>query len=663
VNKRHVLLAVSSALILGFGVIGSLDGPIVPRLWQTRVEMEQGQSSAHAKNEGSGDSVSPVADRSDQVTRRQGPTPALAPLMEGTVVTRDLEDVLLLYDSTQVRDFDINFCRVAEYYGLLCRRIDLHTTELRDALLHGGEGAHFRLIGVDAENLLGGGTLLTEREIDLLDSGVRVGGADLVVSHLREYPNTDVLADLTQGGVIGVSELRDLTGDWTVSAESPEITRELTGRTFFSGEVTPQGIFTLVLGEQTGATVLLTTTDEAGEAHPVFVRVERGAGAVFIDASGWRGNVEERSLRSMYYDTSDFSGIVPLMLATRHSLGDETWHSSYDYANLTVDDPTLTEPFGHLSFIELLREMEVHNFHTTIAFVPKYLGESEDTVVNLFLAHPDRYSLVQHGNNHDGYEFFSVSAAGEIGGQVFAARPLAEQEADIVQGLARMDRHSALTGIPFDRVMIFPWGVSPESTLVLLKKYNFLATVNAQDLPLEAVRPSEWDYGMYQANMDFGNFPTLTRRPPGSYEPIRPDLQPFILDLFLGKPALFYSHEDELFKGGIDGFDQVADEINNLARTVEWRSLGYIISHLYLEKTNDDGGVSIKMYGNDLIVANEFTESREYHILKEETLNVPILAVTVNGYDFPYHVESGVLALDVQMPAESTMEIHVQYGN
>jgi redox-sensitive bicupin YhaK (pirin superfamily) len=69
------------------------------------------------------------------------------------------------------------------------------------------------------------------------------------------------------------------------------------------------------------------------------------------------------------------------------------------------------------------------------------------------------------------------------------------------------------------------------------------------------------------------------------------------------------------------------------------------------------------MYGNDLIVANESTESREYHVLKEETLNVSILAVSVNGYDFPYHVESGVLALDVQMPADSTMEIHVQYGN
>ena len=57
--------------------------------------------------------------------------------------------------------------------------------------------------------------------------------------------------------------------------------------------------------------------------------------------------------------------------------------------------------------------------------------------------------------------------------------------------------------------MVFPYGISPEQTLVLLKKYNYLATVNAQDIPLDTTRPPTWDYGMYQANMDYGGFPPL----------------------------------------------------------------------------------------------------------------------------------------------------------
>ncbi len=354
------------------------------------------------------------------------------------------------------------------------------------------------------------------------------------------------------------------------------------------------------------------------------------------------------------------------MFTVRHVLGDEAWHSEHDYANLTIGDAALTEPYENLSFLGLLREMEAHNFHTTIAFIPKNWNRSQPLVVSLFLANPHRYSLVQHGNNHDGYEFYkySVSEDDEHEGMKLPARPLADQEADILEGLARMEKHRMRTGIPHDRIMIFPWQISPEGTLVLLKKYGFLASVNAQDVPLDATRPSRWDYGMYQANMDYGNFATLTRRHPGEYPPFRPHLDPFILDLFVDKPALFYSHasEGELFETGIDTFGPVADQVNDLSGEVEWRSLGYIIKHLYLQKRNDDGSVDVKVYGNQVIVTNESSEEQTYHVFKEETLNVPVSRLTVNGHEFPYRVAGGFLSLDVRVPGHSSIEIVVDYG-
>ena len=159
--------------------------------------------------------------------------------------------------------------------------------------------------------------------------------------------------------------------------------------------------------------------------------------------------------------------------------------------------------------------------------------------------------------------------------------------------------------------------------------------------------------------------PYMVGRHPGDYLPFRPNVQPFIFDLFLDKPALFYTHayEDELFADRITAFNPVADQINGLSGGVEWQSLGTILKHLYLEKSDDDGNVDIRMYGNHLILTNWPQSERIYHITKEEALNVPIVSLTVNGQEFPYYVEHGLLMLDIRFPPKSVTDIHIQYGN
>ena len=82
------------------------------------------------------------------------------------------------------------------------------------------------------------------------------------------------------------------------------------------------------------------------------------------------------------------------------------WHTPGLYANLTIDDPWLTEPYGHLIYKGLLNEMEKADFHTTIAFIPWNYDRSEDEVAALFREHPDRFSVCIHGNNHDHREFY-----------------------------------------------------------------------------------------------------------------------------------------------------------------------------------------------------------------------------------------------------------------
>ena len=344
------------------------------------------------------------------------------------------------------------------------------------------------------------------------------------------------------------------------------------------------------------------------------------------------------------------------MMFLRYSYGDECWHREIDYANLTIDDPFLVEPYGNLKFEELLHQMGNDNFHTTIAFIPWNYDRSNPEVRKFFLGHLRKYSIVIHGNNHDHYEFYKYNRVA-----------LKEQEKDIIEALNRMEEFKKLTGIPYDKVMIFPHGIAPEKTLELLKRYDFVATVNNQDVPLETKRPQSTFYGMEPAIMDYANFPVLKRHSIQGYRiwsfrkaESGVEVAPYVFDLFIDKPVLIVAHQDFFFSG-IDAFSSTADTINDLAGEIRWTSLGNILKHLYLEKTNDGGSVDVRMYGNKLVLSNKSGSKRLYHIRKKETLNVPISKVTINGVEANYIVENDTLEVDEVIPPGGSMELKIIY--
>ena len=65
-----------------------------------------------------------------------------------------------------------------------------------------------------------------------------------------------------------------------------------------------------------------------------------------------------------------FSNAAPVVTFLRYAAGDRAWHAAGRYANLTIDDPWLIEPYGNLNYRALATEMDKHDFHTTIAFIP-----------------------------------------------------------------------------------------------------------------------------------------------------------------------------------------------------------------------------------------------------------------------------------------------------
>lgn len=345
--------------------------------------------------------------------------------------------------------------------------------------------------------------------------------------------------------------------------------------------------------------------------------------------------------------------ILPLLMFLRYTCSEQCWHSPGHFANLTIDDPWLTDPYGHLSYEGLLEEMGKTNFHTTIAFIPWNYDRSEAGVLSIFHNNPDRFSICIHGNNHDHYEFYKYETKP---GDPWPAKPLNVHEANIKQALARMAKLRKLAGLSYDKVMIFPHGIAPSMTLGLLKKYNFLATVNASNVPLDSDEPADVLFLLRTVTLKFENFPSIKRY---ALSRAQSDIA---IDLFLDNPILFYAHHD-LFEGGIDAFNETADMLNNIQPDIIWQSLGYIIQHLYLERIRNDGNCDILTFSSNFILENTHQGDLTYFVRKEVAFSIPIKQVTVDGQPYYYKRSGSDLTLEVDMPARESCHIVIEYEN
>jgi len=584
------------------------------------------------------------------------------PLQEGAPIGDDIEDLLLLYSAEYSGNFDTNYCRLAEFLGLICKKINLDETRLTDEIFRDSQGNYFKLVGIWGDNFFR--HRIDQEEQNLLHAIVAQGGVNLLISDINQYRDPSALRTFTAGVVDGFFLPDDPLRDWYVSSTSPEITMELSNQIFVSSSSAPQRDLSLVVKDWTSVTTLISSSDEDGTSYPIFIKLNIGKGSLFVDGGELTPSFDDLPFREMLFNVHNFGKIAPLFITLKHVMGEEAWHRDQNYANLTLDALTLRSDSSGLDYAGLAAAMEVADFHTTIGFIPRFWDGADAEVVRILRANTDRFSIVQAGNNADGYEFYRYSIAESDENESWLyPRPFADQEADIVEGLVRMEKLRTHTGIVDDRIMIFPQGISPEDTLVLLKKYNYLASVNTKHIPLDRDRPSDWDYGMYPAFMDYGNFPISDRWHPGDYDPFDPDIQTFILDLFVDKPALFFSNPDLLFESGMDAFGPVADLINEIETGVQWRSLGDIFRHLYLEKTNDDGSIDVQFYTNHFIMTNTHDEAMTYHVIKEEAENLAIVKLSVNGQSFPYQINGGSLTLDIWVPSGETFEIEIQYAD
>lgn len=404
----------------------------------------------------------------------------------------------------------------------------------------------------------------------------------------------------------------------------------------------------------------------------VLSRFAEGSEIVFIDSGRKRYALGTHRLENLF-KPAYFTILAPIMLFLKGTFHDHCWHMPVKLVNLTIDDPALTQPWHTVDYFELLQHMDQHDFHTTIAFIPKNYELTESQGAKLFEKRRDRYSIVQHGNNHDGYElyFYNQNQVDSMcmanGGSwcdsaTHYPRPNWDQLSGIREGFTKLFLLKEKYGIPFDRVMSFPWGISPESTLIALKEYNFLYTVNFQIVPLGEEEPDLWYFGEYFPSDYFGNFKVIKRGHPVAGGVVLDTLRRDFV-LFAERPQLLYSHWNEIFTGGIGGFDHAADYINgHFGDELRWASLGEIGKYLRWEKLNHDGSVTVRIWTNRAEIINPFGKAKRFRVVKHETFNVPIRAVKVNGSKVHFDTMYDTLELNSVLAAGDTCEVEIFYG-
>jgi hypothetical protein len=476
----------------------------------------------------------------------------------------------------------------------------------------------------------------------LLASIQRLGhGIPLLIVGINEHTSPDLLTHWSSGSITECrrSAVTQTDGRYEVASVS-DVTRQLGGNQL---PLKQKEVSYLTVDGGRGAQWLIEARFGSVEL-PIFVRTASGSQEVFFATETQANDIPVTP--DPYRQQAVFATLAAPMVFVRYAAGERAWHSPADYANFTIDDLWLREPYGHVNYEELLQESEQHNFHSTVAFIPWNFDRSQSRLVTLFQTHPDRLSICIHGNNHIHQEFGPLET-----------HPVEKQAEDIRQALARMEKFSELTKIRYDTVMVFPHSVSPIATLALLKRYNFLGTANSLNVPSDATAPSDTEFVLRTGSLHFADFPSLRRY---SAETDIPKSQ-LAIDAFLGNPMLFYAHES-FFASGIGAFNKIADTVNQLQPDTRWRGLGDIVQHLYLEKLRDDGNFDIRAQSGTIHLFNGNKHDAEFFVEKEEDFALP-LKVLVDGEPYPFQRDGTNLRLQLPIRDGMSRLIEIRYGS
>lgn len=375
--------------------------------------------------------------------------------------------------------------------------------------------------------------------------------------------------------------------------------------------------------------------------HPFFVKYRNEKCDVFFVANNCIADLDEKINDTKPLCTY-FSALIPSVMFFKYVFGNRCWHTEHIIANLTIDDPLLKKRYGFLNYRTLLHVIDKYTICACIAFIPINYRRNDRDTTRLFLRRSDRFSLCVHGSQHTSGEF--------------CTHDLNELHNKITLATRRMDEHERITGVPYDKVMIFPQGIFSCNAMKMLKYHNYCAAVNTELYPSNNKFQLKLSDCLEPAIMKYGGFPLFVRRYPERIED-------FAFDAFFGKPLLIVEHHT-YFRQGYKKLEDFISRIRIVDSSIRWDTLGSIVRQSYRTRVRKDGSVDIKMYANPIVIVNTSSAKRCYHIRKIETDQASIMKIKIDGGKIVFsRKNTGNILIVAEIQPQTRAEITIHYKN
>jgi hypothetical protein len=403
----------------------------------------------------------------------------------------------------------------------------------------------------------------------------------LLVHAPRPVPFDARAIDALSGGRLrAVVEMERTGQSFKVSPDSKDVCETFAGLSVGSANPAYDRVFST--GPDTATVRQLISID----GHPFMATMRQDKSQIWFlageDVADLNAEVGDTFL------TEYFSRLLPHAMALRHIFAEESLRPCGQHASVIIDDPLLRRNYGFLNFESLLGLMRQHNFHTTIAFIPHNFSRSSPRTTRMFRENTSRFSLCFHGNDHTGGEFASTDTT-----LLNTMLQIAER---------RMNVHHRLTGIPCDRVMVFPQGRFSVEAMTVLKSRNFDCAVNTVPRPAQSTVRLTLGEMAQPAVVRYGSFPLFLRR-----DSLHTQSADIAFNLFFGRPTLIVEHHG-IFQHP-EFVAEAVSRINTLAPNIHWSNLGCAVSNSIVRRRTPDGAYHILAYSRTVQVANDHSQS------------------------------------------------------
>jgi hypothetical protein len=372
-----------------------------------------------------------------------------------------------------------------------------------------------------------------------------------------------------------------------------------------------------------------------------------GAKANFVHVGGlesglflWAGN-DIPALKQTFPPDTDLSAfydsVLPPLVFLRSALRGSCWENPVKTARVIIDDPLLTGRYGFLDYREVLRSLERLDYALTIAFVPwNYLRTTREDA-QFFLANSRRFSICVHGCDHTRHEFGVTDSR------------LLERKARLA--MERLEEHQQRTGLPFERVMVFPQGVFTTAAMSALRRSGYLAAVNSTQDPTDQKDSLTIADELLPATNRHAGFPVFHRRYPKNSAH-------FPVDLFLGKPAHIVGHHD-IFEHGCEALEACVGALKQIEPELTWPGLSSALEGAHLRKQPSEGTLDVRFFTNTF----QFAHTSDRHVTCRFSKLDPqpdiIKAVQANDRSIEFEAGSESIAFQMELKPGEKVRIRL----